>query len=67
MSVLAPLLIYLASIISDFTSWFSGLSDGTKRLIVIIGMLIAPVGPVLIIVRKIMGAVGTILTVAPKL
>ena len=67
MSVLAPLLMSLAETISKLTAWFSGLSDGTKRFIVIIGMVVAAVGPVLIIVGKIMGAVGTIMTVVPKL
>lgn len=67
MSVLAPLLMSLAETISKLTTWFSGLSDGTKRFIVIIGMVVAAVGPVLIIVGKIMGAVGTIMTVVPKL
>lgn len=67
MSVLAPLLMSLAETISKLTTWFSGLSDGTKRFIVIIGMVVATVGPVLIIVGKIMSAVGTIMTVVPKL
>lgn len=63
MSVLAPLLMSLAETISKLTAWFSGLSDGTKRFIVIIGMVVAAVGPVLIIVGKVMSAVGTIMTV----
>ena len=67
MSVLAPLLMSLAETISKLTAWFSGLSDETKRFIVIIGMVVAAVGPVLIIVGKIMSAVGTIMTVVPKL
>lgn len=67
MSVLTPLLMSLAETISKLTTWFSGLSDGTKRFIVIIGMVVATVGPVLIIVGKIMSAVGTIMTVVPKL
>lgn len=67
MSVLTPLLMSLAETISKLTTWFSGLSDGTKRFIVIIGMVVAAVGPVLIIVGKIMSAVGTIMTVVPKL
>lgn len=67
MSVLAPLLMSLAETISKLTTWFSGLSDGTKQFIVVIGMVTAAVGPVLIIVGKIMSAVGTIMTVVPKL
>lgn len=67
MEVLAPLLMSLAETISNLTTWFSGLSEGTKQFIVIIGMVVAAVGPVLIIVGKIMSAVGTIMTVVPKL
>lgn len=67
MAVLAPIIKSLSEKISALTAWFSGLSDGTKRVIVIIGMIVAAVGPVLIVIGKVLNAVGTIMTVVPKL
>lgn len=67
MAVLAPIIKSLSEKISALTAWFYGLSDGTKRVIVIIGMIVAAVGPVLIVIGKVLNAVGTIMTVVPKL
>ena len=67
MSVLAPILISLAEKISALTTWFAGLSDGTKKTIVIIGMIVAAIGPVLVVVGKVISAVGTVMTILPKL
>ena len=67
MSVLAPILISLAEKISALTTWFSGLSDGTKKTIVVIGMIVAAIGPVLVVVGKVISVVGTVMTILPKL
>ena len=67
MSVLAPIIMSLAEKISALTTWFSGLSDTTKQVIVIIGMIVAAIGPILVVVGKVISAVGTILTILPKL
>ena len=62
MSVLAPILTALAEKISAFTQWFSGLSDGTKKMIVIIAMVVAAVGPVLIIIGKIATGISAVMS-----
>lgn len=62
MSVLAPILTALAEKISAFTQWLSGLSDGTKKMIVIIAGIIAAVGPILIIVGKVATGISAIMT-----
>lgn len=67
MSVLAPIIESLAGKISALTQWFSGLSDTSKKMIVIVGMIVAAIGPVLIIVGKVISAIGTIMTIAPKI
>lgn len=67
MDVLAPIIQSLSKKISALTTWFSGLSNGAKQTIVVIGMIVAAIGPVLIIIGKVMSAVGTIMTVVPKL
>ncbi len=65
MQVLAPIIQSLAEKISALTKWFSGLSDSQKKTIVVIGMVVAAIGPVLVIVGKVISAVGTIMTIVP--
>ena len=62
MSVLAPILMALAEKIQAFTTWFSRLSDGTKKMIVIIAMVVAAVGPVLIIIGKIATGISAVMS-----
>lgn len=62
MSVLAPVLTALADKIQAFTTWFSGLSDGTKKMIVIIAMVVAAIGPVLIVVGKIATGISAVMS-----
>lgn len=62
MSVLAPIIMALAEKIQAFTTWFSGLSDGTKKMIVIIAGIVAAVGPVLIIIGKIATGISAVMS-----
>lgn len=64
MSVLAPIIMALAEKIQAFTTWFSGLSDGTKKMIVIIVGIVAAVGPVLIIIGKIATGISAVMSLA---
>lgn len=64
MSVLAPIIMALAEKIQAFTLWFSGLSDGTKKMIVIIAGIVAAVGPVLIIIGKIATGISAVMSLA---
>ncbi|WP_394526897.1 phage tail tape measure protein [Lacrimispora sp. JR3] len=64
MSVLAPIIMALAEKIQAFTTWFSGLSDGTKKMIVIIAGIVAAVGPVLIIIGKIATGISAVMSLA---
>lgn len=57
---LAPILNALGQKLRDFAKWFSSLDDGTKELIVKIGMLVASLGPVLMIGGKIISTISTI-------
>lgn len=45
----------------------NAMSDGVKRVIMIVALLAAALGPVLIIIGKTLSAIGTIMTWAPKL
>lgn len=64
------LLPIITPIIQKFTEWvnkFGELSPKTKKLIVIIGMIAAVVGPLLIVFGAIASAIGTIIAIIPVL
>ena len=65
--ILMPAIRGIVSALQKFADWMNGLSDGTKRFITTIALLVAAIGPVLIVVGKVMSAVGTIMTWAPKI
>ena len=65
--ILMPTIRSFVSALQKVADWLNGLSDGTKRLITTIALLVAAIGPVLIVVGKVMSAVGTIMTWAPKI
>lgn len=62
-----PLLSSFGEKISNLIKWFAGLDEGTKRTIITILGIVAAVGPVLLILGKVVGAVGTIIGIFSKL
>lgn len=64
--ILGPILADVAEKLRAFAAWFSGLSDGTKKVIVVIGLLVAAIGPVLIFIGKVATGIGSILGLASK-
>lgn len=56
--VLEPALRKITIVIKDLSNWFMGLSDATKKAIVVIGGLAAAIGPVLL-------ALGTLVKILP--
>lgn len=67
MEVLAPAIEAISKSVAVFARWFSGLSDTSKRFIVIIGMVVAAIGPVLIIIGKMATGVGALMKVVSKI
>lgn len=63
---LAPTILAVANAIQSLVDWFNGLSEGQQQIVVKIGLLVAALGPCLIIVGKLTTAVGSIMTLAPK-
>jgi phage-related protein len=57
-AALAPVITQLAELAGKIASWFSGLPSGVKTAIVVVGALLAVLGPVV-------GLIGTIITIAP--
>ncbi|MDD4432080.1 MAG: phage tail tape measure protein [Parabacteroides sp.] len=66
-NVLGPILQSVSEKIRAFAQWFSGLSDGTKEFIVKLALIVAAVGPILVVIGKVVSAVGTIMTIVPKI
>lgn len=60
--VLLPVITPIIKSISNWVSKFGELGDGTKRAIVIVGMLVAAIGPLLMIIGTVGMAVGGIMT-----
>jgi len=53
--------------LSKVLTYISSLDDGTKRMIVKIGLLVAVIGPLMTILGKGISTIGTIITVGSKL
>ena len=66
-NILIPILKNLMGVLRNVLDWWNGLSDGTKNFIVQLGSFIAILSPILIIGGKIISAVGTVMTILPKL
>lgn len=65
--ILIPIVRDVVGHISKFVEWLNSLSDGQKKVVVAIMAVIAAAGPLLITIGKLLQAVGTIMTWAPKL
>lgn len=59
---LAPVVEKFSSFVSGVSRWFSTLSKETRTYIVIVGGLIAALGPALIIIGSMVSAIGTLST-----
>lgn len=64
---LQPVIEAVSAKIHEFAQWFSGLSDSQKQLIIVIGALVAAIGPVLIIIGKIATGVGALMSLISTL
>ena len=64
---LMPVIKIIIDKIQEFVNWFNALDEGTKDLIVKVGLVVAAVAPILLIIGKILSAVGTIITFVPKI
>lgn len=60
LETVSPMLNTLTDKIKGLTQWFNGLSDGTKRNIVILGGTIAAIGPVLLILGALFSSISKI-------
>lgn len=59
-SILLPIFTQVVEKITEWVNWFGSLDEGTQRLILTIAGIAAAVGPVLIVIGKIITALTTI-------
>ena len=59
--LLMPAIRTIVGWIQKFVDWLNSMDEGTRKVIVTIALVAAAIGPVLIIVGKVISAVGTIM------
>lgn len=64
--LLMPAIRTIVGWIQSFVDTLNSMDDGTRKVVMTVGLLAAALGPVLIIVGKVITAVGTIMTIVPK-
>lgn len=62
-NILLPAIKSVAEALQNFLNWLNGLTDGQKQLVVTIATVVAAIGPVLLIVGKLITAVTSIINV----
>ena len=67
MTTLAPFFEKAAKVLQNFANWFDNLDSGTKNIIVTIGLLVATIGPVLLILGTLAGSVSKIILLFTQL
>jgi TP901 family phage tail tape measure protein len=67
LETLTPIMQGLAEAAKKFTAWYSGLSDGGKKVIGVLLMITAAVGPVLILIGKMATGIGSILGLVSRI
>lgn len=54
---------YIEKAVASLSKWFSGLSDNGKIMVVVIGGILAAIGPVLVVLGTIISAISTLLPI----
>lgn len=65
--MLTPLIEKLGEKLQAFSDWWNGLSPQTKKMITVIAMIVAAMGPLISILGSIFGLIGSMMTVLPAL
>lgn len=65
MEELAPIIENIAEKISEFTEWFNGLSESEKQTIIQIGLIVAAIGPLLVVLGTVVSSGGKIIGEIP--
>lgn len=66
-TVLGPIIDAIVEKVRAFTTWFTSLDANTKEMIVKIGLLVAAIGPALIVFGKIAQAIGSLIGLSKQM
>lgn len=65
--MITPLLEKVSEKLTALSDWWNGMSPETQKMILIIGGILAAIGPLLMIIGSLAGALGSIIALAPVL
>ena len=65
MDGLAPIIENIAEKVSEFTEWFGGLSESEKQTIIQIGLIVAAIGPLLVVLGTVVSSEAKIIEGIP--
>lgn len=67
METVAPIIDQIVEKVKEFSAWFQSLDEEHKQLILVIGLVVAAIGPALIVLDKVVSGIGSIITVSGRL
>ena len=67
MGTVAPIIDQIVEKVKEFSAWFQSLDEEHKQLILVIGLVVAAIGPALIVLGKVVSSIGSIITVSGQL
>lgn len=67
LETLAPMITALVEKIKELTTWFKGLDDSQKEMVVKIGLVVAAIGPLLIVIGQVATGIGGLMTLVSTL
>lgn len=67
METVAPIIDQIVEKVKEFSAWFQSLDEEHKQLILVIGLVVAAIGPALIVLGKVVSGIGSIITVSGQL
>lgn len=66
-TIMAPTIQSLAKFIQGLVDKFSGLPEPVQRVIIIVGAIVAAIGPLILVAGALSSAIGNIILLAPKI
>lgn len=61
LKVISPMIKKLVDIVKAAATWFHGLSDNQKQMIVVIGLVVAAMAPLLLVVGTLVSSIGAVI------
>lgn len=62
MATLAPIIDQIVVKLQEFSAWFTNLDESQKQTILVIGAVVAAIGPAVVVISKVVGGISSIIT-----